>query len=67
MIKNLKVVNLQVKTIHFAHFQTYLKFGIMLWGLDHDSVKVFYIQNKVIKIMAGVRNPVDRFSWITKY
>jgi hypothetical protein len=29
--------------------------GIIFWGNSTDSKKVFYIQNKIIRIMAGTK------------
>jgi hypothetical protein len=30
-----------IKTIYFAYFQTRKKYGIVFWGTDCDSIKVF--------------------------
>jgi hypothetical protein len=57
ILKSLKKVTSlhTIKTIYFAYFQKRMKYGIALWGTDCDSVKVFCVQKKVIRLIAGVK------------
>jgi hypothetical protein len=32
-----------------------MKYGIVFWGTDCDSIKVFHMQKKVIRLIAGVK------------
>jgi hypothetical protein len=34
---------------------SYMSYGIIFWGNSTDSKKVFYIQKKIIRIMAGTK------------
>jgi hypothetical protein len=43
-----------LKMIYFAYFHSILKYGIMFWGNHTDSVRIFQLQTKVVRIMAGV-------------
>jgi hypothetical protein len=71
ILKSLKgVMSLHtIKTIYFAYFQTRMKYGIAFWGTDCDSVKVFHMLKKVIRLIAGVKylNHIDRFLRILKF
>jgi hypothetical protein len=42
------------KTIYHASFQSRMKYGIIFWGRDRDSVKVFRMQKKVIQLIFGI-------------
>jgi len=56
MIKSLmNVTSTQmIWSIHFVYFQSGLKNGIMFWGGQGKSVKMFQIQKKVIRLLTGV-------------
>jgi hypothetical protein len=43
ILKSLKgVMGLHIiKAIYFAYFQTHMKYGIVFWGTDCDSIKFF--------------------------
>jgi hypothetical protein len=43
-----------LKLVYFAYFLSVLSYGLIFWRNLTDSNKVFYIQKKIIKIMAGV-------------
>jgi hypothetical protein len=56
MIKSLKNVT-STQTIwntYFAHFESRLRYGIMFWGGDGKSIRIFQLQKKVIKLITGV-------------
>jgi hypothetical protein len=57
ILKSLKgVMSLHIiKTIYLAYFQTRMKYGIVFWGNDCDSIKVFRMQKNVIRLIAVVK------------
>ena len=50
MIKSLRNVTStqMIWSIYFAYFQSRLRYGIMFWGGEGESVKIFRLQRKVI-------------------
>jgi hypothetical protein len=44
-----------LKLVYFAYFHSIMSYGIIFWGNSTDSKKVFYIQKKIIRIMAGTK------------
>jgi hypothetical protein len=40
--------------VYISYFHSILKYGIILWGNSTNSVRVFKLQKKVIRIMSGV-------------
>jgi hypothetical protein len=56
IIKSLKDVMSfnMIWTIYYAYFESCMKYGIIFWGRDRDSAKVFHIQKKVIHFISGV-------------
>jgi hypothetical protein len=57
IIKSLKdVTSFQMLwTIYYAYFQLWMKYCIIFWGRDRDSVKVFHVQGRVIWLISGVK------------
>ena len=45
----------QMWSIYFAYFQSKLRYGIMFWGGDGKSAKIFCLQKKVIRLIIGVK------------
>jgi hypothetical protein len=45
--------------IYFAYFHSVLKYGIMFWGHHTDGIRVFRLQKKVVRIMAGAKSRVS--------
>jgi hypothetical protein len=56
IIKSLKdTISLQmILYIYYAHFQARLQYGIIFWGHDSDSIKIFRLQKKVIRLISGI-------------
>jgi len=56
MIKSLRNVTStqMIWKIYFAYFQSRLRYGIMFWGGEGKSVKIFRLQKKVIRLLTGV-------------
>jgi hypothetical protein len=48
-----------LKLVYFAYFHSVVSYGLIVWGNSTDSNKVFYIQKKIIRIMAGVKSRVS--------
>jgi hypothetical protein len=44
-----------VKSIYNAYFHSVIKCGIILWGNSSNSVKIFTLQKKIIRIMADAQ------------
>jgi hypothetical protein len=42
-----------LKSIYFAYFHSFMKYGIIFWGNSSDSKKVFTLQKKTVRIMVG--------------
>ena len=40
--------------IYCAYFQSRLRYGIMFWSGEGQSVKIFWLQKKVIRLITGV-------------
>ena len=39
---------------YFAYFQSRLRYGIMFWGGEGKSGKIFWLQKKVMRLITGV-------------
>jgi hypothetical protein len=50
------IVNIDtMKSIYFAYFQSIMKCGIIFWGNLSSSKRIFTLQKKIIRIMAGAK------------
>jgi hypothetical protein len=56
MIKSLKntLSTHMLWNIYYAHFQSRLRYGIILWGGTKYSIKILHIQKKVIRLITGL-------------
>jgi len=43
------------KMIYYSYFHLVMTYGLLLWGKSPDSIKIFRLQKKIIRIMAGCR------------
>jgi hypothetical protein len=48
-----------LKSIYFAYFHSIMKYGIIFWGNASYSKKIFTLQKKIVRLMAGAK-PRDR-------
>jgi hypothetical protein len=48
-----------LKLVYFAYFHSVMSYGVIFWGNSTDSKRAFIIQNKIIRIMAGVKTRVS--------
>ena len=56
-------------SIYFAYFRSQLTYGILFWGSDGETIKVFLLQEKMIWVLTGVhkhesRRHIFRKFWI---
>jgi hypothetical protein len=53
MIKSLKNVTstLMIWNTYFAYFESRIRYGIMFWGGDGKSIRIFHLQKKVIRLL----------------
>ena len=50
-----KITNPHIlRTVYFGCFHTHLRYGLILWGGDPESIKFFHIQKKVIKVLGKI-------------
>jgi hypothetical protein len=56
-----------IRLIYHSYFQSRLKYGIIFWGAVKDSIKVFRIQKKVIRLIAGVNRRTSCTSIFRQY
>jgi hypothetical protein len=45
-----------IRNIYFSNFESCLRYGIILWGRDNESNKIFKLKKKVLQIISGVSN-----------
>jgi hypothetical protein len=48
-----------LKLVYFAYFHSIMSYGVIFWENSTNSKRVFNIQNKIIRIMAGVKRRVS--------
>jgi len=51
--KSLTSIN-TLRSIYFANFHSHLRYGILFWGGDSQSTKVFKLQKKVVRLICNV-------------
>jgi len=44
-----------LKSIYYAHFYSSIKYGIIFGGISSNSAKIFTLQKKIVRIMAGAQ------------
>ena len=42
-----------LKMIYYSYFHCEMTYGILFWGHSSDSIKIFRLQKKIIRIMIG--------------
>ena len=53
-LKNVTSIN-TLRSIYFANFHSHLRYGILFWGGDSQSTKVFKWQKKVVRLICNVK------------
>jgi hypothetical protein len=61
MISSLKNVmsSYVLRIMYFACFHVHLRYGLTPWGGDHESIKIFRLQKKVIRMISKVGQHVS--------
>jgi hypothetical protein len=44
-----------LKSVYYTYFHSVIKYGIIFWSNSSNSGKIFTLQKKMIRIMAGVQ------------
>jgi hypothetical protein len=44
-----------LRRIYFANFHSHLRYGILFWGGDPQSIKIFKLQKKVVRLICNVK------------
>ena len=44
-----------LKSIYFANFHSCLRYGILFWGGDSQSTKVFKLQKQVVRLICNIK------------
>jgi len=44
-----------LKVIYYSYFHSIMTYGLIFWGNSPDSIKIFRLQKKIIRIMMGCR------------
>jgi hypothetical protein len=44
-----------LKSIYLAYFHSIMKYGIIFWGNSSHSKKLFTLQKRIVRLMAGVK------------
>jgi hypothetical protein len=44
------------KMIYYSYFHSVMTYGLLFWGLSSDSMKIFILQKKIIRIIMGCRS-----------
>jgi hypothetical protein len=57
VIQSLKTVTSinTLRSIYFANFHSHLRYGILFWGGNSQSTKVFKLQKKVVRLICNVK------------
>jgi len=45
-----------LKVIYYSYFHPIMTYGLIFWGNSPDSVRIFRLQKKIIRIMMGCRS-----------
>ena len=51
-LKNVISIN-ALRGIYFANFHSHLRYGILFWESDSQSINVFKMQKKVVRLMCN--------------
>jgi hypothetical protein len=45
-----------LKAIYYSYFHSIMSYGIMFWGQSANSIRVFRLQKRILRIMMGCKN-----------
>ena len=43
-----------IKSLHHSKFESLVKYGIIFWGVENESILIFRLQKRVVRTMCGV-------------
>jgi len=43
-----------IRSVYPSKFESLVRYGIIVWGVDNESVPIFKLQNRVIRSACGV-------------
>lgn len=69
MLRNLRSVLLEKElvSIYYAHIETHLRYGVILWGWSTESSEVFIAQKRAVRAIAGISQRVSCKSLFQRY
>ena len=44
-----------LKSVHYAHFHSLIKYGIIVWGVSFNSGKIFTLQKQILIITVSAK------------
>jgi hypothetical protein len=54
-VKHYVTIN-TLKMIYYSYFHSVITYGLLFWGNSPDSIKIFRLQKRIIRIMMGSRS-----------
>ena len=48
-----------LRSVYFANFHSHLRYGIHFWGGDPQSIKIFKLQKKVVRLICNVKRKMS--------
>ena len=49
-----------IKSLYNSKFESLARYGIIFWGVERESIVIFKLQKRVIRIMCGVGRDTSR-------
>jgi len=61
IIKSLNKImsSCMIRTIYHSKFPSLLRYIIIFWGADNESIPIFKLKKRVIRLMCGVRTGIS--------
>ena len=48
-----------IKSLYHSKFESLVKYGIIFWGVENESISIFRLQKRVVRTMCGVGKSVS--------
>jgi len=55
LVKPFVTIN-TLRMIYYYYFHSVMTYGLLFWGNSPDSIKIFRLQKKIVRIMTGCRS-----------
>lgn len=49
------ISNISLKSVYYAHFHSLMTYGVLIWGNSTDANRVFIMQKRALRTLAGVK------------